>query len=292
MNPIPNSPIKEGMRQQYESQAAAREVQINNKLNSDCNNIQNDARNRINQIHAKPLPSTTPCWVISIILGIIFASFAGFVGFLIGAGIGVGIYFFWINSIKQGNNNLEEQKRRIQHEANEEANRLRQRAANEIRAAYADADRRTQQDIDRYDAEVKQNCQAILKKPDAFKAMVDHSVMMFERMVSHADSASNRKFVETDFTYKVEVHGICYKYQSTYSNPKDDFNFDRERYRNLNSREECEGLAQAIAKMTISKMKSKYPPNSLTITVSHIDAEVTMHYKSANKNYVPPRDIF
>ena len=40
--------------------------------------------------------------------------------------------------------------------------------------------------------------------------MVDHSVMMFERMVSHADSASNRKFVETDFTYKVEVFGICY----------------------------------------------------------------------------------
>lgn len=292
MNPIPNSPIKEGMRQQYESQAAAREVQINNKLNSDCNSIQNEARNRINQIHAKPLPSTTPCWVISIILGIIFVGFAGIAGLIIGAGIGVGIYLFWVNSIKQGNNRLEEQKRCIQRDADEEADKLRQRATNEIRAAYSEADRRTRHDIEQYDAEVKHNCQAILKKPDAFKAMVDQSVMMFERMVSHADSASNRKFVETDFTFKVEVHGICYKYQSTYSNPKDDFNFDRERYRKLNSREECEGLAQAIAKMTISKMKSKNPPNSLTITVSHIDAEVTMHYKSANKNYVPPRDIF
>lgn len=292
MNPIPKSPIKEGMRQQHEAQAAAREAQINTKLINDCNDLQINATNRINQIHAKPLPTMTPCWIMSIVLGIIFVSFGGFIGFLIGAAIGVGIYLFWVDAIKQGNKKLEDDKRRIQKEADEEANKLRQKAANEIRAAYADADRKTQQDINRYDAEVKKNCQSILQKPDAFKAMTDHTVMMFERMVSHADSASNRKFVETDFTYKVEVHGICYKYQSSYSNPKDDFNFDKERYRNLNSREECEGLAQAIAKMTISKMKSKFPPNSLTITVDHIDAEVTMHFKSANKNYVPPRDIF
>ncbi len=292
MNSIPKSPIKEGMRQQHEAQAAEREKQINNKLNNDCNNLQNNARNRINQIHAKPLPTTTPCWIMSIVLGILFVRFGGFIGFLIGAAFGVGIYLFWVNSIKQGNKNLENDKRRIQYEADEETNKLRQKAANEIRVAYAEADRKTQQDIARYDAKVKKNCQSILQKPDAFKLMVDYTVKMFERMVSHADSASNRKFVETDLTYKVEVYGICYKYQSSYSNPKDDFNFDRERYRNLNTREECEGLAQAIAKMTISKMKSKFPPNSLTITVAHIDAEVTMHFKSANKNYVPPRDIF
>lgn len=292
MNPILNSPIKEGMRLQHESQAEAREIQINYKLSNDCDNIQNSARNRINQIHAKPLPSTTPCWIMGIVSGIIFASYGGFTGFLIGVGIGVGLYFLWVYSIRQKNNNLEEQKKKIQYEANEEAKKLRQKAVNEIREIYAEADRRTQQDIDVYDAEVKRNYQAILKRPDAFTAMVNHSVKMFERMVSHADSSSNRKFVETDFTYKVEVHGICYKYQSTYSNSKDDFNFDRERYRNLNTREECEGLAQAIAKMTMAKMKSKFPPNSLTITVSHIDAEVTMHFKSANKNYIPPRDIF
>lgn len=292
MNPIPKSPIKEGMRQQHEAQAAARETQINNKLNNDCNNLQNNKKNRINQIHTKPLPTTTPCWIMSIALGILFASFGGFIGFLIGAAIGVSIYLFWVNSIKQGNKNLEDDKRRIQREADEEANKLRQKATNEIKAAYAEADRKTQQDIVRYDAEVKKNCQSILQKPDAFKAMVDHTVMMFERMVSHADSSSNRKFVETDFTYKVELYGICYKFQSLYSNPKDDFNFDKERFRNLNTREECEGFAQAIAKMTISKMKSKFPPNSLTITVEHVDAEVTMHFKSANKNYVPPRDIF
>ena len=92
MNPIPKSPIKEGMRQQHEAQAAAKETQINNKLSNDCNNLQNNARNRINQIHAKPLPTRTPCWIMSIVLGIIFISFGGFIGFLTGAAIGVGAY--------------------------------------------------------------------------------------------------------------------------------------------------------------------------------------------------------
>ena len=120
MNSIPKSPIKEGMRQQHEAQAAEREKQINNKLNNDCNNLQNNARNRINQIHAKPLPTTTPCWIMSIVLGILFVRFSGFIGFLIGAAFGVGIYLFWVNSIKQGNKNLENDKRRIQYEADEE----------------------------------------------------------------------------------------------------------------------------------------------------------------------------
>ena len=53
-----------------------------------------------------------------------------------------------------------------------------------------------------------------------------------------------------------------------------------------------EAVIEAIAKMTMSKMKSLYPPNSLNIMVSHIDAEVTLHFKAANKNYVPPRDIY
>lgn len=292
MNPILNSPIKEAIRQQYDAKATAKKAQIEYNLTIDCNNLQDNASSRIGQIRTKPLPTATPCCVLSIGLGILFASFGGFGGFLVGIAIGISLYCVWHETIKQENASLEEQRRKIQYEADEDAKRLREKAKNEIRMVYADADKCTQQDIDRYDAEVKQNCQAILKKPDAFKAMVDHSVMMFERMVSHADSSSNRKFVETDFTYKVELYGICYKYQSTYSNPKDDFNFDKERYRNLNTKEECEGFAQAIAKMTISKIKGKFPPNSLTITVSHIDAEVTMHFKSANKNYVPPRDIF
>ena len=122
--------------------------------------------------------------------------------------------------------------------------------------------------------------------------MVQHNTGMFQRMVSHADAGSNMRFVESDFTYKVLTKGIVYSYQSRYTNPQDDYNFDKQRFRKLNSNTECEGLAQALAKLTIKKMMSLYPPNSLHITVSHIDAEVTMHYKAANKNFVATRDIF
>lgn len=292
MNPITNSPIKEAMRQKYHNIAANKETQITNQLNNDCISVQNEASNRIRSIVYKNKPSGYWCLGVAIGIGIFFAGMAGGTGFIIGAIIGVGIYVAWIYKINQINSDLDASKIRIQSEADNKVQQLRNNAASQIRAAYNEADRRTQQEIDQYDAEVKRNCQTILKKPDAFAAMVDHAVSMFQRMVSHADSASNRKFVETDFIFKVELYGICYKYQSTYSNPKDDFNFDRQRYRNLTTKEECEGLAQAIAKMTMSKMKSLYPPNSLNITVSHIDAEVTLHFKAANKNYVPPRDIY
>ena len=78
---------------------------------------------------------------------------------------------------------------------------------------------------------------------------------------------------------------------SNYSNPKDDFNFNRERFRDLKTDAECEGLAQALARMTYSKMKKRYPPNSMEINIDHMDAKVTMHFQGANKNFVPAKDI-
>lgn len=292
MNPITNSPIKEAMRQRYHNEAVNREAQITNQLNNDCIAVQNDASNRIRSITYKNKPSGYACLGLVIGLGILLACVGGGIGFGIGAFLGVALYVVWVVRTKQLNADMNTRKSNIQTEANRKLGQLRNNADFQIRAAYDEADRRTQHDIDQYDAEVKRNCQAILKKADTFGPMVDHAVNMFQRMVSHADAGSNRKFVETVFTYKIELYGICYKYQSSYSNPKDDFNFDKQRYRNLTTREECEGLAQAVAKMVMSKMKSLYPPNSLNITVSHIDAEVTMHFKAANKNYVPPRDIY
>lgn len=292
MNPIPNSPIKERFRQQYEAEAKSKEEQIERKLNIDLANVQNELTSRLNSVTYKNRPTMTPGVIMVIVLAIIGGSIASGVGLVIGIVLAVVLYYLWCKSIKDYNDNMDANKQKMSIEADQKCQQLRNSATSQIRSAYAEADRRTQHDIDQYDSEVKKNCQKILQKPDAFKPMVDHTVDMFQRMVSHADSASNRKFVETDFTFKVELYGICYKYQSTYSNPKDDFNFDRERFRNLSSLEECEGFAQAIAKMTMSKMKSLYPPNSLNIIVGHVDAEVSMHFKSANKNYVPPRDIY
>lgn len=271
MNQITNSPIKEAMRQQNENDARNKEYQIRNKLNSDIAQI----------VYKNKFPGGL-CSGLVIGFGIAGAIVGkSFTGFLVGAAIGVGIYVLlnvWVNS---QNASAEAEKRR-----------LTQEAENEIQRAYTEADQRTVQKINAYDNEVKQYCQRILQKSDTISSMVQHNTNMFQRMVSHADAGSNMRFVESDITFKVQTTGIMYSYQSRYTNPQDDYNFDKQRFRNLNSNTECEGLAQALAKLTIKKMMSLYPPNSLHITVSHIDAEVTMHYKAANKNFVAARDIF
>lgn len=270
MNQITNSPIKEAMRQQNENDARNKEYQIRNKLNSDIAQI----------VYKNKFPGGL-CAGLVIGFGIVGVAIIFEVGFLVGAAIGAGLYVLmnvWVNS---QNASAEEEKRR-----------LTQEAENEIQRAFTEADQRTVQQINAYDNEVKQYCQRILQKSDAISSMVQHNTNMFQRMVSHADAGSNMRFVESDFTFKVQTTGIMYSYQSRYTNPQDDYNFDKQRFRNLNSNTECEGLAQALAKLTIKKMMSLYPPNSLHITVSHTDAEVTMHYKAANKNFVAARDIF
>ncbi|MCR5204160.1 MAG: hypothetical protein K6E47_03825 [Lachnospiraceae bacterium] len=271
MNQITNSPIKEAMRQQNENDARNREVQIRNRLNSDIAQL----------VYKSKFPGSV-CAGLVIGVGILIAVISQSMdGFLIGALIGVAIYIGLNVWVKKQNSGADAEKIRLQDQAEKD-----------IQNAYAEADRRTVQQINAYDNEVKQYCQRILQKADTITTMIQHNTDMFQRMVSHADAGSNMRFVESDFTFKVIMTGVMYSYQSRYTNPQDDFNFDKQRFRNLNKETECEGLAQALAKLTIKKMMSLYPPNSLHITVSHIDAEVTMHYKAANKNFVAARDIF
>lgn len=271
MNQITNSPIKEAMRQQNENDARNREVQIRNKLNSD-----------IAQIVYKSKFTGGSCGVLAVVFGIIIAVIGNsFSAFLFGAFIGVVVHILLNVRVKNQNAGADSEKRRLEEEAERE-----------IQNAYNEADKRTVQQINAYDNEVKQYCQRILQKADTITSMVQHNTNMFQRMVSHADAGTNLRFVESDFTFKVLMTGIMYSYQSRYTNPQDDYNFDKQRFRSLNSNTECEGLAQALAKLTIKRMMSLYPPDSLHITVSHVDAEVTMHYKAANKNFIAARDIF
>ena len=300
MNAIMNSPVKEGFRQRNENVAKNQEAQINQTLAQDIQRVRSQTDSDISKL-ANPQTAkfgdmvSISCFS-AIVCAVIGAFVAGFDGFLMGGFYG----FILVLALQIGFNirakfkqkNSASETARLRQEESDKIQQLQMKAQDDIRRQYLIADQRTQDDITHYDADVKSNCQTILKKADSFKSMVDHTVDMFQRMVSHADSSSNRKFVEAKFIYKVEMYGITYVYQSNYSNSQDDFNFDKERYRNLTTQAECEGLAQAIAKMTVEAMKKKYPPNSLSISVDHVDAEVTLHFKAANANYVPPRDIY
>lgn len=269
MNPIKDSRIKEGFRVRNENEAKNQEMQIINKMNYDISQLTPKRKHR-------------PLWFIvaGLGVGIVFVVFLNILSLILGAGLGVVLWLIANAGVSNYNNNLVNKKIQIQ-----------QHAQNEINQVYVMSDQKTLNEINEYDNEVKKYCQKVLSNSNAISPMVDHVTMMFQRMVSHADNRSHMKFIQADFIYEVLTSGIKFYYNSTYSNPRDDYDFNIQRYKNLNSFAECEGLAQALAKMTMVKMKMLYPPNSMSITISHNDAKVTMVFKGANPNFVPARNI-
>ena len=267
MNPITNSEVKERFRLRNEADARNTENAIRQNLNYNLSQLQYQS------CFGDKLKSFAGNHIILTLIAIVVTWGAALV-------IGLIVFFVSRSSTKNYNNEIDNKKRTLQ-----------QQAENDIRRAYDEADRQTQREIAAYDAEVKSYSQKILRSPESISPMVEHATNMFQRMISHADSGAHIRFIESDFTYLVRNTGIVYSYQSNYTNPQDDYNFNKERYRDLKSDSECEGLAQALAKLIIAKMKALYPANSINITVSHMDARVTMHFKGANKNFVPARDI-
>lgn len=270
MNPITNSTIKEQMRQRNESMAQSRERQIRSQLDE-----------KLNSLTYKDKCPFYPFGVGGCILGVVLGfTDLEFSGFLMGLAIGVGVWIVMKLRVKTFNSNIDSEKQRLQDAADKE-----------IRQEYMLADQLTQQEIAAYERDVKMYAQKAMAKSESIAPMVDHAVNMFQRMISHADARAHIRFVEADFTYQVLTSGIKYHYSSRYTNPLDDYNFNKERYRDLSAPAECEGLAQALARLIIHKMKSIYPPNSINISLNHNDAEVALHFKGANKNFVPARDI-
>lgn len=162
----------------------------------------------------------------------------------------------------------------------------------EISRMTAKYDKLINANIAAYNAKVKRYYEQILKNPSAIMGMTDHTVAMFQRMIAHADNGSYIKFIESGLTYCVGKNGISYYYNSGYSNNLDNFDFIKERYRTLDTDAECEALAKAIGTLTYRKMLTKYPPASTTIQFSHMDAEVTIKFHTANPNFVPSKAIF
>lgn len=121
--------------------------------------------------------------------------------------------------------------------------------------------------------------------------MVDKTVSMFERMISHADNGTNMRFVEAELQFQVTNTGIQYNFTSAYTNSRDDFNFNKERYRDLSTPIECEGLAGAVTKLTREKMTQIHGKNVCLIDINRNDALVALRHKGANLRFIPVRPI-
>lgn len=252
MDPINNSRMKEQMR-----------LNNNAEANRKASEIDSRVLREINALKPEKKPEAT-----GYIIG----------GFL----IPIGMWGAACGKVNDTNANIERRMKEIRAKGNADKKK-----------AQKEADMKTQKEAAAYDTEVRKYCDRAMAKADLFTPMIDHQEMMFQRMISHADHGSNMAFVEADLVYTVTNTGITYTYHdSRYSNSIDDFNFSKKRFRDLHSPEECEGLAFALARMTLRRMKQVYPAQSMSIEVSHNDAEVTMHYRGANPNYVPPKDIF
>lgn len=256
MNPITNSKIKEGFRIANEEAASRKIDAINVKANED-----------ISKLKYKPNPDYGNWGCLGAIIGV-FTMGIGFAVLTIG-------YFISKASVTSYNEEIDAMKKKIRDTADADIRRVR-----------SEADQKTQHEVKAYDEEVKQFAKRIMTKAQSLAPMVNHVTMMFERMVSHADKGSHMRFIETDFIYEVTKKRIAYYYQSTYSNNKDDYDFDKNRYKPLTKYTECEGLAQVLARLSIQQMLLKYPPNSLNIKVDHNDAKVTIHFRAANPNFI------
>lgn len=262
--------VKDGFKSMAEIEAGREEGAIRRQLRNDL-----DA-----QTYTKK-PTGGMYFAGAVVCAILGAFAYGLVGFEIGAVIGLAVVGGISLAIGSSNKGVDNRKEQMSKDAEDK-----------VTAVWQAAQQRYQDQCDKYDSDVKIYSKKILGNAKNVSPMVDHSVDMFERMISHSDAGSNRRFIETDFTYKVGNAGISYSYDSRYTNSMDDFNFSRERFHNLGSSAECEGLARALAKLIAAKMMDVYPKTTTTITLSHIDAEVTLHFKGANKNFVPARDIF
>lgn len=269
MEPITNSIVKERIRQEFENEAKQKELIIRNQLQEDISKL---------RIRLKPKPKYFV--IIGLVIGVFTIFDIGAKMLILGPALGGIVWLITCYFIDKNNSDLINKQLKMKQDAEEE-----------IRKIYLVYDQKTKDAIDKYEKEVIEYCKKALQNK-SIEPMVARTVMMIERMVSHADSRPHIKIVEADLNYVVTKDKIAYSYDSKYSNAQDDFNFEIERFRNLQSDAECEGLAQAILRLSIPRIKAKYGKGARLTLGSHNDANVIAHFSMPNINYQKVKDVF
>ena len=269
MEPITNSVVKEKIRLQFENEAKNKELIIKTRVNENISKI---------RILSKPEPKYF--LIIGFALGVFSAFFYG-LGMVIRGPILGGIVWLIIY-LFIGILNKKSMDKRL---------KMRQNAEEEIRKIYLECEQKTKDAIEKYEQDVKEYCKKALQSK-SIDSMTDRTVLVIEKMISHADSRPHIKIVEANLNYIVTKDKIEYLYNSEHTNVHEDFNFEIERFRNLQSDAECEGLAQALLRLSIPRIKAKYGKGARLSLVSHNDANVIVHFSMPNINYQTGKDVF
>ena len=262
--------VEEQIRKKYEKEAIRQEEKMRDEMKNSLLSFEN---------------KYTPPFQYFIggggALGVILIFSIGFKGLLIGLGCGLAAWgaVYW--KYKQYNKTMADARQKF-----------KENALSEIQDMLDEYKRKTENDIMAYRNAVTNYCKKALVNKASLKPMVDQTVLMLDRMISHTDMRPHIKIIETDFNYKVTKTGIQYIYNSTYSNKQDDFDFNIQRFSYLNTDAECEGLAQAIARLIIPEVKAKYGAGARLTLKSRIDADVILHFAMPNKNYQTATRVF
>lgn len=273
MEPITNSIIKEKFRLYNDDVATMKEREIHDQLERE-----------IKMLYIKSIPPVGDYLVRGAILGFFIAIFIGLANqslsafgrawffSLVG---GVVIWGFKYVSIIEYNKSIEEKKLVLNRKAQED-----------IRKVHEDSDRKTHEEIDNYDREVKTYFRKIKNNRKSLERMVDFACNLFDSaLVDAINRASNiERFIVIDFKYTVSMTNIVYESSVGHSIIYD---MKSHRYRNLDKDTECEALAAALRKMIGDYILKKYVSNQAQLMYGNNDANVILHFEMPNNNFVP-----
>ena len=212
-----------------------------------------------------------------------------------------------INGIKQ--QSLKEINK-LQKEVESDICREEKKIQDELSKICVVVDQQTIEEITDYDNEVNAFCSKLLNNPDMISPMVDF-IVQIKNNVEQKENYS--PLITSDFTFEVSKtqvifdlgeqnnkknsagnrqHDYIYDYinhQNSKQNNIIYYDFCKERFRNLTSNSECEGLAKALVLLTKARMIKISP--TIMVKSKHIDSKVTIHFQDINPDYVPAKDF-
>jgi hypothetical protein len=273
MDPIKNSIIKERYRLNNESTALMKETSINQKLYQDINALKKKNR---------PFASPYLWWgagiglALGIFIGINSLSFESFcITWIVFFVAGILIWIFSCSSVESFNKSIDDKKATLECRAKED-----------IKKVYDDADKKTREQIERYDKEVSSYFNKLKNNRDSLDRMVDFACKLFDSSLVDAinKSSNTERFVVLDFNYVVSLANIVY---TSSVGSKGMYDFKIQRYRSLDKDTECEALAAALMKLIGGYVLKKYNSSQGQLKYGNNDASVSLHFEMPNKNFVP-----
>ncbi len=165
-----------------------------------------------------------------------------------------------------------------------------------IKELYNRLDSELNAEIAKFNREVKKQSVEYLKDKKIMSIVSPNLYGMYKKVYNQADKGSNKSHIIFNFSLEVTPTDILYTYNSGYSNPLGNFNFDRERMQTFdNSPVKREAMACAMTQEFVTRVRKELTPvgkkidkDSSPVKFEHKGRKVTFRFSIANPGYVPP----